>query len=240
MGSVLVSTSAFAQAQAGKIISPTTAWNEAWHEVLIDLFAIGGIFAAVMIYLLIKYRAKSPDQVGTAEKLGLEKALAWALVPAALFMADDFLLSAKGWSLWNIQRNVPPNAMEIKTTASQWFFEFDYGNGVTDTDLVVPVGQPIVLRMTSSDVVHSFGLNSYRLKEDIMPGRITYIWFYPDQPLQSVVTCVEFCGNSHSEMFSAVKAVPKAEFDAWLAKKKSTASAPAGATKFADASQSAR
>ncbi len=209
------------------LISPTIAWNETWHEVLIDLFVIGGIFGVVALYLLIKYRAKSPDAVGEGVKLNLDRALAWALVPAALFMADDFLLSAKGWSLWNIQRTVPQNALEVNVKASQWAFEFDYGNGVTDGDLVVPVGRPIVLRMTATDVIHSFGLTEYRLKEDLLPGRITHLWFYPDKPLQTFVTCVEFCGDAHSQMNSAVKAVPQAEFDAWLAgKTKKTSSLP--------------
>lgn len=210
---------AFAEAAKATIINnPTTAWNHAWTEVLIDLFIIGGIFAAAAAYMLVRYRSRDPNAVGTAAPLNLEKALAWALVPAAIFMADDFLLSAKGWSLWNIQRTVPPNAMEVKVTAYQWYFEFDYGNGVTATDLVVPVGQPVVMRMTSNDVIHSFGLNDYRLKEDILPGRITHLWFLPDQPRETDLICVEFCGNSHSEMTSKVKAVVRPDFDAWMAK----------------------
>jgi cytochrome c oxidase subunit 2 len=211
------------QGIAQGIISPTLAWNKTWHEVLTDLFVIGGIFGVALIYLLIRYRAKSPDAVGQGVKLNLDKALAWALVPAALFMADDFLLSAKGWSLWNIQRTVPPNALEVNVKAAQWYFEFDYGNGVTDSDLIVPVGQPVVLRMTATDVIHSFGLTEYRLKEDLLPGRFTHLWFLPDKPIETHVTCVEFCGDSHAQMNSAVKAVPKAEFDAWLAAKRKKA-----------------
>lgn len=203
----------------GAIKNPAHEWNVVWDEVLWDLWIVGGIFAIVAVWMLIRFRARSPDDVGTAPPLNLDKALAWSLVPAALFMADDFLLAAKGWSLWNIQRTVPAGAMEIKVTGNQWFFEYDYGNGVTDTDLVVPVGKPVVLRMTSNDVIHSFGLTEYRVKEDMMPGRITYIWFYPEKPLQSNVVCVEFCGNSHSEMTNAVKAVARADYDAWMTKK---------------------
>lgn len=229
---LLLSGAALAETDATQIVSPTHAWNHTWDDVLWDLWIIGGIFAVVAVFLLVRYRAKSPDAVGTALPLNLDKALAWALVPAALFMADDFLLAAKGWSLWNIQRGVPPSAMEVKVTGNQWYFEFDYGGGITDGDLIVPVGQPVVLRMTSNDVIHSFGLNEYRLKEDIMPGRITHLWFYPDKPLETTVVCVEFCGDSHSQMNSKVRAVPKAEYDAWLAKKverKNKAKAPAAA-----------
>lgn len=217
------------------IISPTVAWNETWNEVLVDLFVIGGVFAIVAAYLLIKFKAKSPNAVGTAKKLNLDKALAWALVPAAIFMADDFLLSAKGWTLWNVQRTVPADALEIKVTASQWYFEFDYGNGVKEGELVVPVGQPVVLRMTATDVIHSFGLIDYRLKEDILPGRITHLWFYPDKPLETFVTCVEFCGDGHAQMNAPVKAVPKADFEAWLASKQKNKTSAVDRNSYASA-----
>jgi cytochrome c oxidase subunit 2 len=234
-----------AEAPERGIPNPAHAWNHAWNEILWDLWIIGGIFGVVAVWLLVKYRAKAPGAVGSALPLNLDKALAWSLVPAAIFMADDFLLAAKGWSLWNIQRNVPQGALEIKVTGNQWFFEYDYGNGVTDTDLKVPVGQPIVLRMTSNDVIHSFGLTEYRVKEDMMPGRITYLWFYPDKPLETDVVCVEFCGNSHSQMTNKVTAVDKATFDDWLAKKiekkkKKTSDAGRSGLDTADAAASAQ
>lgn len=213
------------------IKSPAHEWNTVWNEILWDLWIIGGIFAVVAVWLLIRFRARSEDDVGKAMPLNLDKALAWSLVPAALFMADDFLLAAKGWSLWNLQRQVPPGAMEIKVTGNQWYFEYDYGNGVTDTELTVPVGKPVVLRMTSNDVIHSFGLTEYRVKEDVMPGRITYIWFYPDKPLDTHVVCVEFCGMAHSQMTNPVKAVAQADYDAWMTGKLEKAKKAAAETK---------
>jgi len=200
--------------------SPTDAWNRVWGEVLTDLLVIGGIFALATVILLVKYKAKSPDQVGSGPVFSAGQMWAWILVPSALFLADDFMLSAKGWSLWNIQRDVPAGALEVKVTGNQWFFEFAYPNGVTSDELVVPVGKPIVMRMTATDVIHSFGLIEYRLKEDMMPGRVTYLWFLPDKPLVTKVVCVEYCGTGHSEMNSVVRAVPQAEFDKWLASKK--------------------
>lgn len=138
--------------------SPTHAWNHLWKEVLIDLFIIGGAFAVATVVLLVKYRAKSASAVGEGPVFSNAQMWAWILVPAALFLADDFMLSAKGWTLWNIQREVPSGAMEVKVSSSQWFFEFEYEGGMTSDELVVPVGKPVVLRMTSTDVVHSFGL----------------------------------------------------------------------------------
>lgn len=241
-GKAFAEAAAKAEAAAAPVIhNPATAWNHTWDEILWDLWIIGGVFGVIAVWLLIKFRAKSPDAVGTAQPLNLDKALAWSLVPAALFMADDFLLAAKGWTLWNIQRQVPAGAMEVKVTGNQWYFEYEYDNGVKNTELVVPVGKPVVLRMTSNDVIHSFGLTEYRVKEDIMPGRITYIWFYPEKPLTSNVVCVEFCGNSHSEMTNVVKAVEKTEFDTWMAEKveKSKKAAAPEASKQADAATAA-
>ncbi len=116
------------------------------------------------------YTAKSPGQVGEAVKLSPAAAWAWVLIPVSIFMADDMLLFGKGWTLFNAERVVPQNAVEVKVTGHQWFFEFDYGNGVTDQELVVEVGKPVVLRMTSEDVIHSFGLIQYKIKEDVVLG----------------------------------------------------------------------
>jgi len=234
----------FSPARAAKesaLPNPTDAWNYTWTEVLVDLWVIGIFFGAAAIFMLIKYRAKRPEDIGKARKLTLGQALAWCLVPTALFLADDFLLAAKGWSLWNIQRTVPAGAMEIKVTASQWAFNFEYPDGVEvdstdrsddadlfsqeimDGDMVVPVGQAIVLRMTSTDTLHSFGLTHYRLKEDIMPGRITYLWFTAREPKVSTVVCVEFCGTNHAQMFNRVVAVARPEYEAWITRKKQEA-----------------
>ncbi len=234
LGSLALAASAVpALAAEGKIISPTHLWNEIWLEVLYDLLLIGIPFGLAAIYMMIRYRAKSPDQVGEPVRLGTAAQWGWILIPCALFLADDLLLFGKGWTLWNVQRIVPKNAVEVKVTGRQWYFEFDYGNGVTGSELVVEVGKPVVLRMTADDVIHSFGLTEYRLKEDLIPGRITYLWFYPDEPKETKVDCVEFCGTGHSQMVATVRALPKAEFEQWLAKQKSAA---AGSLKFASQS----
>lgn len=206
---------------------PDEGWNVLWHKVLVDLAIIGVVFGIAAIVMLFKYKAKNPNDVGHGPKLSKMQAIGWALVPAFLFMADDFFMAAKGWTLWNTYRNVPENAMEIKVTGSMWAWEFEYPNGVVtsyDPDskegegLVIPAGTPIVMRMSSNDVIHSFSLARYRVKEDVMPGRVTYLWFYPDKVENSHVTCAEFCGTRHSYMYAPVKAVEQADFDAWLKK----------------------
>ena len=208
---------------------PTAGWNLLFKHILIDLMIIGGIFGVIFLYLLIAYRAKSPDAVGDAPKLSVAQSWGWALIPAALFLADDFYLAANGWSLWNVYRTVPENAMEVKITARQWMWEVDYGNGVSlplgfgqnDGEMAkFPAGKPVVFRMNAEDVVHSLFLPEYRVKEQVMPGRITHFWWLPKQLGQTVVECTEFCGLQHSLMVGHVEVVPQADFDAWLKSKK--------------------
>ena len=79
-------------------------------------------------------------------------------------------------------------------------------------------------------MIHSFGLIEYKIKEDLVPGRITYLYFYPDEPKETHVNCMEYCGTGHAQMSTPVRALPKAEFDQWVAKHKS---ASAGDLKFA-------
>ncbi|MBF0125672.1 MAG: cytochrome c oxidase subunit II [Magnetococcales bacterium] len=228
MGLGLPAVLAEAGAQAG-IPDPTASWNHLWYDVLLDLAIIGGIFLAAGLYWVYKYRATQPGQIGDAPKLTRSAAIGYALVPAFLFMADDFYLAAKGWTVWNEYRNVPRNALEVKVTGSMWQWSFEYDNGVTTSfepdsktgeGLVVPIGKPVVLRMTATDVVHSFFLPDYRVKEDLMPGRVTYLWFNPNKLGDTIATCAEYCGNRHSFMWSKVKVVPQAEFDTWMADKK--------------------
>ncbi|RAU20869.1 hypothetical protein CU669_16495 [Paramagnetospirillum kuznetsovii] len=199
--------------------TPHSQWDHLWGHVLLDLVVIGVVFGLGALWMMFRYRAKSPDDVGTGPKLTKAQAIGWALLPAAIFMADDFFLAAKGWSLFTVYRSAPADAMEIKVTGYQWYWEFDYGNGVVTQELKVPVGKPVVLRMTSPDVIHSFGLAEYRVKEDLMPGRVSWLWFVADKPGKTVATCTMYCGLAHSKMYSDVVAVPASEFHAWMESK---------------------
>jgi len=209
-------------------------WDKVWHHLLVDITVIGGIFLIVSIYFLFVYTRKSEKEVGKLKQMSFGNSLAWALIPAFIFLADDFYLAAQGWKLWNDQRRVPEGAYEVQVTGRMWGWDFAYPNGSTSSSdvaydaagtvtgidgdgLVVPQGQPVVLRMSSTDAVHSFFIPEYRIKEDLMPGRITYLWFYPKDTGEFVYTCTEYCGIDHSRMYGKVKVLPQEEFDAWLA-----------------------
>lgn len=205
----------------GEIPDIPGGWTHLFHEMLIDITVMGIIFAGITIYFLIRYRRRHVGQEGRPPKLSVAAAVGWALIPAFIFMADDLYLAAEGWSLWRDYRTVPENAYEIKLEGAMWSWNFKYPEGVeTVNELRVPAGTPILVRMTSRDVIHSFFLPDFKVKEDVMPGRMTYLWFYPKEPGEHLITCAEYCGVIHSSMRGTIIAMPKDEFNKWLATEK--------------------
>ncbi len=204
-------------AAPGRINDPAAGWDHLWHEVIVDITIIGVLFALVMAWFLWRYRARKPGEVGTQSKLSPAAVIGWAVIPTFIFMADDFYLAANGWKLWNDYRDVPADRMEVKLESGMYSWDYTYANGVrTQNVLRVPAGKPVMLRMTSRDTLHSHFIPDFRVKEDSMPGRVTYLWFYPKAPGEHVVSCAEYCGVMHSYMAGKIIVMPEGEFKTWL------------------------
>jgi cytochrome c oxidase subunit II len=212
-----IGTLAAVVAQAAEAArDPARGWDRLWFEVVVDITILGLLFAAVAAYFVIRYRRRDPGQVGSAPKLSPAMVVGWAIIPVFVFMADDFFLAANGWQLWNNYREVPANRIEIQLESGMYSWDYTYPNGVrAQNELRVPAGRPVLLRMTSRDTIHSHFIPDFRVKEDSMPGRVTYLWFYPREPGEHIVTCAEYCGIMHSYMVGKVIVMPEAEFTAW-------------------------
>jgi cytochrome c oxidase subunit 2 len=201
---------------ATELRDPARVWDQLWREYLLDVSVIFVVFAALGAWFMLRYRRRAPDEEGDGPQLTRLAAVGWAVIPAFAFMADDFYLAAKTWDAWRVYREVPADRLEVKLEAAMWRWDFTYPNGVTSTnELRVPAGKPVLLRMTSLDVVHSYYLPDFRVKEDSMPGRVTYLWFYPRSPGEHLATCAEFCGMMHSKMIGKVVVLPPEQFAAW-------------------------
>ncbi|MDH5710923.1 MAG: cytochrome c oxidase subunit II [Gammaproteobacteria bacterium] len=201
---------------AKEIVDPAAGFDKLWHEVMIDITIIGVIFGLIMIYFMFKYRRRNENDEGSQQQMSHLSSVGWAVIPVFMFLADDLYMAANGWQLYNDYRNVPEDAFEVKLEAAMWTWDYTYPNGAkTYNDLRVPAGRPIVLRMTSRDTLHSHYIPDFRIKEDSMPGRVTYIWFYPKEPGEHVVTCAEYCGMLHSKMYGKVTVMAEDDFNAW-------------------------
>lgn len=198
------------------VVDPAANFDRLWHEMLVDITLIGVAFSLVALYFLVRYRRRHPDEQGRPVALSPLAAVGWAVIPAFAFMADDFYLAAKAWNLLNDYRTVPEDRLEVRLESAMWSWTYTYPNGVqTVNELRVPAGKPVVLRMTSRDVIHSHFIPDFRVKEDSMPGRVTYLLFYPKQPGEHIATCAEYCGLMHSKMYGKVIVMPPEAYQAW-------------------------
>lgn len=198
-------------------MAPHEHWEHVLHEVMIDITVIGIVFALISLWLIFAHVRRSPDQMGQQPKLSTQAIMGWLIIPVAIFLADDIFLFVKGLDLQSHMRTVPADAYEIKVTGSMWTWQYEYPNSVTTyNELVVPKNQPILLRMTSLDVIHSHYMDGYHVTEDVVPGRVSYEWFLPNEIKESVITCREYCGLMHSGMHGKAKVVERGEFDQWL------------------------
>ncbi len=115
-------------------------------------------------------------------------------------------------------RVAPADAMVVYVTAKKWMWKFAYPAGARSiARLYVPAGRPVKLVMTSRDVIHSFFVPEFRVKQDVVPGRYTTLWFEVVAPGTYQILCTQYCGTSHSLMRAEVVAMPQAQFDRWLA-----------------------
>jgi cytochrome c oxidase subunit 2 len=198
------------------LTDPALGWDRLWHEVIVDITIIGVLFALLAAWFIWKYRRRPDRQQGEPPTLTPASAIAWAVIPVFVFMADDFFLAANGWQLWNTYRDVPADRMEVQLESGMYSWDYTYPNGVkAQNELRVPAGTPVVLRMTSRDTLHSHFIPDFRVKEDSMPGRVTYLWFHPKKPGEHLVTCAEYCGVMHSYMSGKIIVLPPQEFAAW-------------------------
>jgi cytochrome c oxidase subunit II len=171
----------------------------------------------VMIVFAIKYRRnKHPKAVQVKENMTLE--MVWILVPLVLVLVMFYF----GYQSYMPTRIPPKDALTIKVYGRMWQWEFDYGNGkLTKDTLVLPLGKPVKLELHAIDVGHSFFIPAFRIKEDMMPNKVNFMWFIPEQEGSFEAFCTLFCGIQHSKMEGIVKVVPEKEYETWLANLKS-------------------
>jgi cytochrome c oxidase subunit 2 len=112
----------------------------------------------------------------------------------------------------------PQNAMPITVVAKQWMWKFQHPEGRREIDtLHVPVNQPVHLQMISQDVIHSFFVPVFRVKQDVLPGRYTNEWFQATKPGEYRLYCAEYCGTNHSRMYGRIIVQTPEDFADWLA-----------------------
>ena len=189
-----------------------------WNLELIAMSFLFALIVVPMAYSLVVFRRRKGDTTDAEHMEGNTRLeIAWTIVPLFIVMAYAYLGAI---NLAATQR-VDPEAKVVKVTGLQWSWSFEYppvnGVVVVSDELHVPVGKQVLLRMTSNDVIHSFWVPEFRVKQDLVPGRITQLRITPTLEGNYKVRCAEICGTSHAYMEKPVIVSSQEEYDTWFA-----------------------
>ncbi|MFN3490730.1 MAG: cytochrome c oxidase subunit II [Anaerolineales bacterium] len=188
--------------------------DQLWRWEMIVISFLFALIVVPMLYSLIAFRQKKGEMKDGEHMEGnttLE--IAWTVIPLFIVVIFAYL---GGWALGEVNR-VDPQALVINVKGQQFTWTFEYPEyGIVSSELRLPVDRQVVLKMTSADVIHSFWVPEFRLKQDVLPGRITDYRITPTLIGNYKVRCAELCGTSHAYMENPVIVNIQADYDAWI------------------------
>jgi cytochrome c oxidase subunit 2 len=179
--------------------------------VAVSAFFTVLIFVTIFIFALKYRREAHPNPSHIEGSLPLE--LTWTLIPLGICM----IFFAWGSLIYFQEGRAPKGAMEVYVVAKQWMWKFEHETGQREINtLHLPLGRDVKMIMSSQDVIHSFFVPAFRIKQDVLPGRYTTTWFHPTKIGTYHLFCAEYCGTQHSGMIGEVVVMDPAAYQAWL------------------------
>ncbi len=191
--------------------------------ILTGAVAIG--IASLILAFSVHYRrgARVDRSAAPAGHRVLE--YSWTAIPLAIFIG----LFVWGAILYTSFYEPAPAAMPVYVVAKQWMWKLEHSNGRREIDeLHLPLGRPVRLILASQDVIHSFYVPAFRIKQDLVPGRYTSIGFTPTELGSFRLDCAEYCGTDHARMGGRIVVMQPAEFERWLSEGAATGMAAHG------------
>lgn len=172
-------------------------------------------FVLITILLIVfsfKYKRRTENDV-TPHITGNETfEVIWTVIPTILLLA----IFAYAFVVYEEMRTPPADAVEINVTAKQWLWVFKYPDGKsTINELNVQHNRPVKMIMRADDVLHSFYVPAFRVKQDVVPGMYTQLWFKPIKIGTYNLFCTEYCGTGHSEMLAKVNVMSPEAYTRW-------------------------
>ena len=216
-----------AQAPAG----PQALMLERLGDLLYLVAAVVFVLVVAALLAAIFRRRRADEDV---EDPARERRMAMAVAVAAgstVATLVAVLLFTFG-SGRRLTATTPPDALQIRVTARQWWWEVEYRDSLpvrwatTANEIHVPVGHPVVLELQGGDVIHSFWVPNLGVKRDMLPDQTTSIWFQADSAGVYRGQCAEFCGYQHGKMAFLVVAEPPDRFATWLERQRDSATTP--------------
>lgn len=174
---------------------------------------IVGVMFVIILWFAIRYRRRKGNMVARVVNDSLWVEIAWSVIPLVA------LLAVFGWGarIYFDEAMPPAESSVVFVVGKQWMWKLQHPQGNREiNELHVPVGRPIKLVMTSEDVVHSFFIPAFRIKQDVLPGRYTQLWFQATETGRFPLMCAEYCGTNHSRMRGWVEVMPPQDYQRWL------------------------
>ena len=183
-----------------------------------QIYVIAFIFSLIivlMLYSVVVFRRKPEDTSdGPHIKGNVPLEIAWTVIPLIIVMGFGV------WSAGHLNEITAgdPEELIVEVTGYQFGWRFDYPDyGVSSYELYLPLDRQALFRITSTDVIHSFWVPEFRIKQDAVPGRWTELRVTPTEAGDFRIRCAELCGYAHAGMYAPVVVVEPDEFEAWLA-----------------------
>jgi cytochrome c oxidase subunit II len=181
------------------------------------------LITATMVYFIIRYNKKRhPKAQQIKDNMLLE--VTWIGIPLIIVLFMFYY----GFAAYQPMIWVPKDAMQVKVIGQMWKWSFEYPGDKQSDTLVLPLNKNVKLNLYSQDVIHGFFIPSFRVKQDVVPGKNNYMWFKPGILGDYEIFCTAYCGVRHSYMGTKVRVVPETEFIRWLAALPVTSEEPAG------------
>ena len=210
-------------------VPPESPNADSIHQsyVFISIF-VGAIFVLVetlLILFIIRYRRRRRPRFEDGAPIhgATNLELMWTAFPVVVLFAIATFIFVKLPGIVDVPAAGAKGQLEIHVTGRQFYWQFEYPNGVITIDTMrAPAGVPVRLVVTSppTDVIHSWWIPALGGKIDAIPGRVNHTWFQVARVGTYTGQCAELCGLEHANMKAAVEVMPVADFDAWLSQRR--------------------
>jgi cytochrome c oxidase subunit 2 len=183
-------------------------------SAIIYLFAL---IVGLMVYSILVFRRRPGDTSdGPHVEGSTALEIAWTIVPLAAVLYIAYV----GGLVLGDTTAADPRPLEVNVIGSQWSWRFEYPDlGINSTELILPADRQVLLHLSSTDVIHSFWVPEFRVKQDALPGGDDFVRdlrITPSLAGEYKIRCAEMCGREHFNMESPVRVVSQEEFDAWV------------------------
>lgn len=171
------------------------------------------IFLTLIVFFAIRYRKGTQVDRSHAPTHARGLEAAWTIAPLMVFLGL-FVWGARDYAALY---RPPHDATPMFVVAKQWMWKAEHPNGRREiNELHVPLGKPVRLLMTSQDVIHSFFVPAFRIKQDVVPGRYNIVWFQATREGEYRLLCAEYCGTDHALMTGRIVVMPPERYARWL------------------------